>query len=961
MLRLFLLFIALVSALPSPVLADAAPPAGKAPPWAFESSDIPVDPDYRFGALPNGMRYVIRHNERPVGTAIVRMHVAVGAFDEHDRERGFAHFLEHMAFKGSANVPEGEMIRLLERKGLAFGADTNASTGFDETVYKLDLPTAEPDMIDTALMLMRETGSNLSITPDAVASERGVILSEMRDRNTYGLRNYEDANRFFYPGARITQRLPIGTRETIEAATAKDLRRFYEREYVPQQVTLVIVGDFDVDAVEAMIRAHFRDWRGTEPQPQPAAGPVSDALKARTQVYIDPALSERVTLLRSGPWLDEPDSVAQRRENVLRAVGYGIVNRRLQRLSRQKEAPFRSAGFGTGNVFEAARSTRLIVDTVDGKWRAGLVAAARTYREALAGGFTEAEVAEQMSNLRAGLENAVASADTRTNAALAAAALALVDDGLIPSTPGSALERFNAMAPGVTPEAVREAMAREALDLTEPLIRFEGRKAPEGGSEALRATWQESALPIAGSRPPADTVSFAYTDFGPAGMVVADERDAALGIRRVRFANGVMLNIKRTEIESGKVHVSLALDGGDRLNTLEDPLVTQMVPWLDDGGLGKHSEDELQTLLAGRTVSADLSSASDSFADFAITTPADLLLQLQVLAAFVTDPGYRNEGEVHYRQQVNDWFARMDATPQSALSAAQGGIVSDRDPRFSLQPLSAYRALTFDSLRRGISGRLEQGAVEIGVVGDIEEDQAIRLVGETFGALPERELAFNDASGLPPRTFTDDRSRRIVRHRGPANQALVRTMWPTADDSDPAETMKLELLERVVRLELTEGLRERLGKSYSPGASSAPSRFWPGYGTFSIMASIDVSDVPAAETAIRTAVSSLLAAPVDNDTLERARRPLQEALANGLKTNRGWLSLVDRAQTQPERIARYIAAEGLLASITPQDLAETARRYLDPDRALEILVLPEGVAAPPDRSLDLMAAERAAR
>ncbi|MFD1959715.1 hypothetical protein ACFSHP_12855 [Novosphingobium panipatense] len=209
----------------------------------------------------------------------------------------------------------------------------------------------------------------------------------------------------------------------------------------------MIVGDFDVDAVEAGILRHFNDWAPKPAEPQPAPGPFSRKDRNRASAYLDPALSERITVQRNGTSLHKPDTIAERRERLLRSIGYDIVNRRLQRLARSAQPPFRGAGFGTGDVFKAARSTRLIVDTVDGKWRAGLEAAGREYRRALAYGFSEAEVAEQVAQLRTASVNAAAAASTRSNAMLAQLALTLVEDRLVPSTPQSSLERFEAFAP----------------------------------------------------------------------------------------------------------------------------------------------------------------------------------------------------------------------------------------------------------------------------------------------------------------------------------------------------------------------------------------------------------------------------------------------------------------------------------------------------------------------------------
>ena len=767
-----------------PAGAHAADKAARETKWAFEHSDIHPDPAFRFGRLANGMRYILRRNATPAGTALVRLDVAVGSLDERKSERGYAHFVEHMAFNGSTRVAEGEMVRLLERNGLAFGADTNASTSFDRTLYKLDLPTASPNLLETALMLMRETASELSLSAGAVMRERGVILSEMRDRNTWQLRDTIANTEFFYPRSLFAARFPIGTARTLKAANAKKLRAFYQREYVPAKMTLVVVGDFDPAVIEQRIKAHFDGWQAGKTQAQPSAGPVRGNDRERTAIYVDPAISERVTMVRNGPWLNEPDSVAQRRENLLRQIGYKIVNRRLLRLSRQADPPFRGAGFGTGDVFETARSTRLIVDSVDRKWRRGLIAAAGEYHRALVWGFGAPEVAEQIASIRTGLENAAAGAQTRSNAALTAVALALVTDHIVPATPADALARFRALAPQITADAVLAAMQREAVALDEPLIRFRGRYQPAGGPKAIRATWNEAIRAQVAQTDQSASAAFAYTDFGPSGIVVSDTREPALGIRQVRFANGVMLNLKHTELQQDRVRVSLSVDGGDRLDTKANPLATEMMPFLDEGGLGKHSADDLQTILAGRSVNDAIATGETSFDASALTTPRDLELQLELWTAFLTDPAYRLEGEVEYRHNMNNFFEQLRATPASALRADLGRILSDGDPRFSLQDVKAYRALTFAKLKRDVSDRFARGAIEIGIVGDVDEDQAIALVATTFGALPPREAAFANST-QPPRPFSADRRLRVIHHSGPADQALLRLTWPTRDDADP--------------------------------------------------------------------------------------------------------------------------------------------------------------------------------
>ena len=437
-----------------PASVDSAPK----PTWAFQQSDLPPDPAYRYGQLPNGMRFIIRRNATPAGTAQVRMDIATGSLDERETERGFAHFVEHMAFNGSTRVPEGEMVKLLERNGLSFGADTNAQTSFEQTLYMLDLPRNDAKLLDTALMLMREIASELTFDPQAVVRERGVVLSELRDGQGWSRTNLEDQLAFFYPAATYPRRLPIGTVETLNAATADALKAFWAREYVPSKTTLIVVGDFDTDAVEQAIRTRFADWQAKAQTPRPDQGKVEPKQKARVDIHLDPSLSERVTASRHGAWLDEPDTIANRRRNLLRQIGYGVVNRRLARLSRAIDPPFRGAGFGTSEVFRIGRTTNVIVDTVDGGWQRGLAAAAGVYARALATGFTKPEIDEQLASIRTGLENAAAGADTRSHGTLVAAALALIRDEQVPTTPQYCLDRFNQFAPKITPKTVMAAL-----------------------------------------------------------------------------------------------------------------------------------------------------------------------------------------------------------------------------------------------------------------------------------------------------------------------------------------------------------------------------------------------------------------------------------------------------------------------------------------------------------------------
>jgi len=380
------------------------------------------------------------------------------------------------------------------------------------------------------------------------------------------------------------------------------------------------------------------------------------------------------------------------------------------------------------------------------------------------------------------------------------------------------------------------------------------------------------------------------------------------------------------------------------LNTRDDPLATAMVSSLAVGGLGKHTLDEYQSIMAGRTVAFNAAAAEETFVMSAQTTQRDLELQLEVLAAAISDPGYRPTGEAQYRRNVETFFNGLTATPESALANALGGIISDGDPRFTLQPKEAYLDLSFAKLKDDISDRLDRGALELALVGDFDEQQAIDLVARTLGALPAREPDFLPYPDRRVRTFTADRSPRTIPHDGAPDQAIVRMTWPTRDDSDFEEALQLALLERVMRIELMDKLREELGQTYTPSTNASQSTVYPGYGTFTIAAPVDAAQVDAAREAMLATVRALIAAPVDDDTLLRARRPVLESYDNALKTNGGWMNLVDRAQTEPERLERFTQAKARLEALTATDLQAIAARYLQPDERLEIVVLPRAEA-----------------
>ena len=917
--------------------AAVNPQSDAAKAWNFAASDVPVDPNIVFGVLPNGMKYALLKNSTPRDSVVIRMRFDVGSFAEADDQRGLAHFLEHMAFNGSKGVPEGEMIKLLERKGLAFGADTNASTGFDETIYKLDLPGASDDLIDTGLMLMRETASELTIDPAAVDRERGIILSERRARDTYQLRNVIDQLDFQMQGMTVANRLPIGTEEVIRTAPATRLRDLYDRYYRPERATLVMVGDFDPAAVEAKIKARFADWKGRGPAgSDPDIGTVDYQRSAAADDFIDPAIQDMVTIAAFKPWVQEPDTKAKRARTLAEDIGEAIVSRRLSKIALAEDSPILTGYFSEAAGWKVFDQVTVGAIAKEGAWQEALALLEQEQRRAIEHGFTQAEVDEQLATRRTALRNAVAGVATRRSEALADALVNAAKGDFVFVRPETSQTLFEAAAPSLDAATVTAAFRKRMEGFSAPLVRVSAKKPIEGGTDTILAAFRASTQVAVAPPAEAANAAFAYDNFGTPGKIVGDDRIEDLGIRRVRFANNVMLNIKKTDFQRDRVMLSLRVDGGNLLATRDDPTRVSLAGSLMLGGLQAHSLDELRSILAGRTVSPSFGNATDAFGGTALTSPEDFALQAKLMAAYLTHPGFRPDGLALIRRVLPQQYAANDATPAAVIGRDAGGILANDDPRAQTPPLAKLLTLDWEQLKPAIADSFAKGAIEIGVVGDIDEQAAIDAIAATFGALPERRAAFDPRADARIREYAKDRSERTLIHKGPAEQAELRVYWPARDDSDLAEAMRLNLLVRVMQLKLTEELRERLGESYSPGAAASLSDEFPGYGHLFAASNVDYKDLATTRAAIFAIASELRDAPVDPDLLDRARRPLVEAMTKSRRENVYWLNYVAEATSQADRLDRSRNGIAEVEAATSAELQALAKRYLVDHKALVI-------------------------
>ncbi len=914
-------------------------------PWPQATSDIPADANVRFGTLPNGMRYAILRNATPPGQASLRLRIDAGSLMEDETQLGLAHFMEHMAFNGTTNIPENELLRILERLGLAFGADTNAATGFDQTFYQLELPRTNDETVDTALRIMREQVSEALMAPDAIDEERGVIVGEERTRNTPQLRSLKAQLALLAPGQRIADRFPIGDLEIIRTAPRERFVAFYDAYYRPSRATMLAVGDFDVEVMEGKIRAAFESWQARGPDgPEPDLGTVAPR-EPETRILVEPGIQSSVQLnWTRAPDLD-PDTVAERRSRTLRSLGLAVLNRRLGELARADNPPFIGAGGVAQTVADSLDISSVSAAFNPGGLQRALETIEQETRRLAEFGVTQAELQREITDNRTALENAVAAAATRTTPALVNGLLNATNDDRVFTAPQTNLDLFNATVEGLTPDAVNAAV-RETFSGGGPLALVVTPEAIEGGEAAVTTLLEASQATPVTARADAAAVEWPYSDFGTAAQPTEVREIAEIDATVVTFANGTRLTVKPTDFRDEQILVSVGTGLGE-LGLPTDRADPQSLAGFTfaAGGLGRLTLDELNRVLSGRIYSANFAVEGDSYRLSGATRPADLGLQMQVLAAYLTDPGLRAAPFEQIKALFPQIIAQQSATPAGAFAIQSAGLLASGDARQSLPSAADVAGWTNDQLKAGVTAGLAQGPIDIIVVGDVTVEDAVAAVGSTFGALPARPAAPTPAPGAEILRFPAGTPEPVrLTHQGPAEQAMAYIAWPTTDAiGDRTESRQLGLLSAVIDLRATERIREELAITYSASVGSSSSDVFEGYGSLFASAQVTPENRATFFTEMDAIAASLRDTPVTADELNRARAPEVERLRRAQAGNEYWIAQLSDVDTDPAAVAEITGHIADLEAATPATLQALAQRYLDPAKAWRATVVAASV------------------
>jgi zinc protease len=929
-----------VSAAAVPQAAQAPAPA--AAPVRLDQA-LPVDPAVRIGQLPNGITYYVRKNGRPEKRVALRLAVKAGSILEDEDQRGLAHFLEHMNFNGSEHFKPGELVAYLESIGARFGADANAYTSFDETVYMLDVPTDKPGLVDKGLLALSDFAARATLSDAEIEKERGVVLEEWRLGQGASSRIQRKQLPVLLHGSRYAERLPIGTPEVLRGFPPERVRAFHRAWYRPERMAVVAVGDVDPAAAEAGIRAQFKDIpKSAREAPLPVYD-IPSHPQTLLSVATDPeARGSSVTLIFKHPRLPEK-TVGDYRKTLVRSLFQSMVNDRLSERARRADAPFLGASSSGGSLGQTLDTYVLSARVTDGGIVAGLEALVTEAERVRRHGFSADELERTKKTMLAAYERGYHERDKTESGSYAREYVSHFLEA--EPTPGIETEYalVQELLPGIALDEVR--------DLTRTLVHDDSRvvlaTAPE--KEGLRAPTADelrAAVAAAAAAPVGpweDTLAGReLLEKKPAPGRVAETRTIeALGVTVLTLGNGVSVWLKPTDFKNDQVLFSAYTPGGASMADPSELYEATVSPAAaSEAGFGGKSPDDLGKLLAGKLANASPYVGGYTHGISGGSTPRDLETALQLVYLAFTQPNDRPETFEVLRKRLMAAVVNQAQDPEAVYSEkvrevnTNGHYTARALKPADVAALSHQKSLAF--YRRAFANAAD---FTFFFAGAFKVEDVTPLIAQYLGALPSkgaRSSSFVDRGlSFPAKPVRA----RVEKGVEPKSQTALTFFADTG--LQEMEMFHARVAASVLRSRLRDLLREELGGTY--GASVGYSDLAPlrGYGTTAISFGSSPDSVAKLEQAALAEVARLQKEGPSADDVQKAQEIERRELETALKQNPYWLGSLQTVHMlgwDPTSIARR---QKRIETITRDSLRAAFVRYFPLDRYTAVSLFPE--------------------
>ena len=928
----------------SPVASSSTQPQVR--PWLYENSDVPIDAAWRFGTLSNGLRYAIRRNGVPPGQVSVRLRVDAGSLMEQPDELGYAHFMEHLTFRGSRHVPDGESKRIWQRLGVTFGSDSNAQTTPTGTTYALDLPQATQASLGESLKILAGMMADPNIIDSAVNAERAVVLAERREGDGPQMRISDASRRHFFAGQPLADHSPIGTVATLNAATAARMEAFHQRWYRPENAVISIAGDIDPAIAEQLIKDNFAPWSvAGKGAPLPDFG-EPDPKAPATKVAVEPGAPTGLTMAWLRPWKPHADTIVYNQDKLTDMLALQIVSRRLEEAARAGGS-FLQAGVDQQDVSRSADGTFVTIVPPDGNWEKALSDVRAIIEDAKATPPSQQEIDREYAQMDTALAIMVENADTESGAKQASDLVSAVDIRETTVSPQAALDIFRSGKPAMTPQKILDSTRRLFTAGVFRALLVMGK--PQPGTDAKLAAAVAGPVKAAtNARLAGKSVSMAdLPRLGAPGQVVSRTPIGLPGMESVTFANGVKLTLFPNDAETEKVRINVRFGHGQQAFSPTRPAPGWAATYaLVASGIGKLGQRALDDLTNGRRMGMDFAIDDDAFELQAVTRPADYKDQLQLFAAKLFAPGWDPAPLARVKSGAGVAYDAMSQAPDSVLARDLNWLLHDKDVRFRTPSRTEIDALTPQAFRATWEPLLASGPIEVQIFGQVKADDAIQAVAATFGALPPRPNAPVPAANRQMRFPAHVEKPVILRHQGDKEQAAAVMAWPTSGGfALTKEARQLEILTQIFNDRLFDKLRSTEGAAYSPSVQNSWPFSYDSGGYILVTSQVRPDRINYFYGVVKDTAADLAKTPVSDDELQRAVAPMRQLLVRAGTGNAFWMNQMEGATHDP----RYVQAMQTMAqdmlNVTPAQLQALAAKYLVPGKSWSAVVLPQGVQA----------------
>lgn len=910
---------------------------------AATEEKLPIDSLATVGQLDNGLRYVIRKNQKPENRVELRLVVDAGSVLEDEDQRGLAHFVEHMAFNGTKNFAKQELIDYLELIGMRFGPDLNAYTSFDETVYMLTVPTDSTEVVETAFQILEDWAHQISFEPEEIDKERGVVVEEWRLGRGAQRRMFDEQLPILLKDSRYATRLPIGQKAVLDTFQHEALRRFYRTWYRPDLMGLVAVGDLEPAALEALVQDYFAHIPAAASPRDRTVFPVPDHEETLFAIATDPEATYNSVSIYYKMDVRPQGTVSAYRRSLIEALYHQMFNQRLHELTKRPEPPFLGAYSGQGRWLRSKEFFILGAGVQNNGFDAGLEALLLEAARVREFGFTASELEREKKEMLRGMEQSYRERDKQQSSRFAAEYVRhLLTDEAIPGIakeyqlyqdllPGIALAEVNALASEWTSEKNR-VIAVEAPEQ-------EGIAVPN--EHDLRAIF--AAVAQQEIAPYADEVSDEplVAQVPAPAAIVARSQIPEIGVTWWTLANGIRVCLKPTDFKNDEILFRAYSPGGHSLVSDADYVAASTAASVvSEGGVGPFDKIELEKKLAGKVVRVApwISSLREGLSGSA--SPEDVQTLFELIYAFFTAPRPDSTAFQAYQTRMKGSIQNRSARPETAFSDTIAVTMAQYHHRARPWSLELLDEMDLAASMAVYQDRFaDAGDFSFFFVGNFTLEAMEPLVCTYLGGLPAtgREEAWRDVGIEAPAGVID---KAVYRGIEPKSQSRLIFTGPFEYDGWK-NNLELRAMTSVLQIKLREVLREDLGGTYGVWISSSGARYPDEEYRISITFGSDPERVEELTQVIFEQIDSLKTVGTTDLYIDKVKEMRQRQREIDLKENSFWvgsLASLDFNGVDPRRLIQYPA---LVDSLTAEAVQQAAQNYFNMDRYVRVVLYPE--------------------